>query len=119
MTTKEILMTIAETETLDAEIREWAEARIAAIDTAREKEAKRRAEKREANKEAETALREAIVGALTDEPQTSTDIQTVISGSFTVTPQKISRVLGEFVEDGAAHKTEVKIDGKRRVAYTK
>ena len=114
MTTKEKFEVIANTETLDAEIREWATERIAALDAARAKEQERRAAKKAEDNE----LREAVRATLNDMPQTSTDVQIAISDQFTASIQKVSRVLQDFVKEGVAVETTVKGEKGKRKAYT-
>lgn len=81
----------------DAEIKEFAAAALAKND-----------EKREAN----LAFAKEVLGALTEKPQTASEI----AAQFGVSPQKISHALSLVA--GEFDKTTIKIDSKKRVAYT-
>lgn len=92
----------------DAEIKAFATAALAKMDETNSKRSAKNAEKREAN----LAFAKEVLGTLTEQPQTASEI----AAQFGVSPQKISAALrlvaGEF------DKTAVKVDSKKRVAYT-
>lgn len=114
MTNKEILTKIAENDTLEAEIRAWANERIVALDASHAKAAERRA----AKKESEADLRAAVFAQLSNEPKTSTDVQTAIADTYEVSVQKVTSILRGFVADGSVVQVEVKGEKGKRKAYT-
>lgn len=92
----------------DEEIKAFAAAALAKMDETNSKRSAKNAEKREAN----LAFAKEVLGALTEKPQTASEI----AAQFGVSPQKISHALSLVA--GEFDKTTVKIDSKKRVAYT-
>ena len=104
MTNRDFFKTIAADETLSAELREHAEKEIARIDATNAKAAEKRKEKDAENQ----PLIDALVAALTDEPQTASDLMGVIECSV----QKTSSLLRKAVTQGVAAVEDVKIPKK-------
>lgn len=112
LTAKEALTRIAAME-IEPDIAEWVAARLAAIEASHAKEAERRA----AKKTADEPIIAQLLAAISETPQTASDLKSAIEADVSV--QKISSLLRPYIENGAVSKTEVKIDGKKRVAYVK
>lgn len=112
MTNRDFLKTIAADETLFVELREHAEKELKRIDAANEKAAEKRKEKDAENQ----PLIDALVAALTDEPQTASDLMGVIECSV----QRTSSLLRKAVVQGIAKVQDVKVPKKGpQKGYTK
>lgn len=102
----------------DAEIRdeilEFVEKQIAALD-AKNAKAKERAAIKRANGD---ALRGAIEDLLTDEPKTVKDIIDELEDN-TLTPAKVVARMTQLVKADKAIKENVKVEGRKLVAYIK
>ena len=85
-----------------------------ALDHKNEMARKRAAKKREAG----DAMKEQILGMLTEEPMTINDILAEI-GDETVTSAKVVARVSQLVRDNAAEKCVVKRDGRKLVGYVK
>ncbi len=112
MTRRDFFNAIANTETLSAELRDFATAAIQKLD---ETNAKRAAKPSKAAIE-NAPLVEQIVGMLGDEPKTASDLCVPMG----VKVQKASALLRTAVKEGKAVSHDVKIKGKGTVkGYTK
>ena len=122
MTNREFYNTIANTETLPEDLRNFALDAIAKLDNTNEKR-KAAAATKAAEKQAEKApVRETLFNILlsTDEPMTATElIEAADLGDAIKGPASIPSLLRPFVEDGRVVKVEKKITGKgKQRAYT-
>lgn len=122
MTNREFYNTIANTETLPEDLRNFALDAIAKLDNTNEKR-KAAAATKAAEKQAEKApIRETLFNILAsvDEPLTATElIEAADLGDAIKGPASIPSLLRPFVEDGRVVKVEKKITGKgKQRAYT-
>lgn len=85
----------------------------ASLNRKNEKAKERAAEKKAAGDE----LRTRIEAILTDEPKTTNDIMTEL-GDENLTPSKITARMTQLYKNGVIEKHQVKIDGRKLVAYT-
>lgn len=78
-----------------------------------------KAKERKADKAAKgDALKDAIAAALTEDLQTAADItEKVMDAGDEVTRAKVVARLTKLVKEGVAGKMQVKVDGKRIMAY--
>lgn len=78
-----------------------------------------KAKERRAAKAAEAdVLKDAVAGVLNDELQTSEEItEQVMNAAEEVTKAKVIARLTKLVKEGFAGKVQVKVDGKRVMAY--
>ena len=120
VTKKEMFATIKEMLADKAEIVEFCDKEIAALEKKAEK-AKERAAKKKAEGD---ELKTFVAGILTDEFRTAADIaeDVVAAGFEDVTAAKVIYRLNALVKDGAAEKTDIQIEtseGKKstRKAY--
>lgn len=90
----------------------YIEKTIAQLDAKNEKAKERAAEKKVEGDE----LRAKIEAVLTDEFQTGNQITTAI-GDEEVTKAMVSARLAQLVKAGKAHKTQIKVDNRKIVAY--
>lgn len=110
MTQREFFVTIANTENLDAELREFATAAVEKLDAANAKKRERNAEKAKEN----FPLFEAIATVLTDEPAPAANIAKEIN----VSTAKAVRLLQVMHAEGKVGITEIKIKGRKVNGYT-
>jgi predicted Rossmann fold nucleotide-binding protein DprA/Smf involved in DNA uptake len=101
MTNREFLTAIANSENLSAELVEHATNEIAKMDAANEKRK---------NKPSKTAVEnapiiEALINALTSDPQTAADLASVVG----ISTQKASSLLRQIVASGVAVSTDIKV----------
>ena len=97
---------------ISEEMTAYATAAIEKLDASNARKAEKNAEKRAA----EAPLYEALTAALTDEPQTASELAMVIE----VSTQKCSAMMRKLVEQGVAVKTDVKVEkGRTAKGYTK
>lgn len=98
-----------------AEMLEWCDKEIAALNAKNEKAKQRAAEKRAAGDE----LRERVYAAIGDaaEPITVNGILEAM-GDSTLTPAKVTARTRQLVAAGAVEKQMVKVDGRKLTAYT-
>lgn len=100
-----------------AEYVEFIDKEVGAIDTRAEKEKTRRAEKKAEGDALGDAVKAAIEGA--EEPITAEGIvDTVIVDFPEATVAKVRYRASKLVKDEVVTKTELKIDGRKVVAYT-
>ena len=104
MTNREFLTAIANSENLSAELVEHATNEIAKMDAANEKRK---------NKPSKTAVEnapivEALINALTSDPQTASDLAVAVG----ISTQKASRLLRQIVASGVAVSTDIKVPKK-------
>ena len=95
-----------------AEMVEFIEKEIAALVNKREKAKERAAQKKTEGDE----LREVVYAVLTQELQTAEEILEKIDGED-VTKQKVVARLGQLVKAEKAHKEQVKVEGRKIMAY--
>jgi peptide methionine sulfoxide reductase MsrA len=95
-----------------AEMVEFIEKEIAALVNKREKAKERAAQKKTEGDE----LREVVYAVLTQELQTAEEILEKIDGEG-VTKQKVVARLGQLVKAEKAHKEQVKVEGRKIMAY--
>lgn len=101
------------------ELAEFAQGRIDKIDetNAKAKSADRKPTPKELAAQEENArLREALVAIVRE--ATEPLVRDAIAEAMGVTPAKVSALAKGAINEGMIGKTEVKIDGKSRVAYT-
>lgn len=110
MTQREFFVTIANTENLDAELREFATAAVKKLDAANAKKREINAEKAKDN----LPLIEAIAAVLTDEPATAADIAKEIN----VSTAKAVSLLKVMNAEGKVGITEIKVKGRKVNGYT-
>lgn len=98
----------------NAEFVEFLDAQIAQLDARAEK-----AKERKAKKAAESdALKQKIAEALTEDLQTADEItEKVADGDEEITKAKVVARLSQLVKSAVADKTQVKVDGRRIMAY--
>lgn len=113
LTAREALERVIANETIDEEVKVWARERISVIEASNKKAAERKAAKKTADEPVITQL----LSAINETPQTASDLKDKIEADVSV--QKISSLLRPYIENGTVEKTEVKINGKKRVAYVK
>ena len=104
MTKRDFFNTIANTESLSDELREFATAQITALDATL---AKRREKPTKASIE-NAPLVEQIITMLGDEPKTASDLAEPMG----IKVQKASALLRRAVAEGKANSLDVKIKGK-------
>lgn len=110
MTKREFLNAVIADENVSEEIRNYAEADLAKMDTANEKRRSRVSKTQKANIEAG----QEIAAQLTETPMTATDIAV----NFGLTsPQKAHAVMRTAVEAGLAEKVDTKVDGRTVKGY--
>ena len=110
MTNREFLTSVINAG-ISTEMTEYATAAIEKLDASNARKAEKNAEKRAA----EAPLYEALTAALTAEPQTASELATVIE----VSTQKCSAMMRKLVEQGVATKTEVKVEkGRKAMGYS-
>lgn len=95
-----------------ADILEFVEKQIAALDHKNEKAKERAANKRAAG----DALRAEVLNVIGDEPITVAGILGAL-GDEALTPAKVVARTRQLVEAGEIEKTFVKVDGSKLVAY--
>lgn len=105
MTQKEILNVIKTEMSANADVVNFCDKMLVALDKKNEK-----ARERAAAKRVDDPITNAILGVLTSSPQTLAEIAAQIPDS---TPNKVSARIGSFVDDGTVTKTVAR-DGKKR-----
>lgn len=103
MTKREFYVAIANG-MMNEEIQKQAELYIESMNSANEKRKSKMTPKQEENEQ----LKARIAEMLTNEPQTAT----VIGEALEITTQKASALMRQMVENGQAHKVDVKIPKK-------
>lgn len=118
MTNRELYNAIINGTEITDEMREACEELVRKMDHTNEVR-KVNAAKKAAEKEAERApLREAILGAITDEPKTATTL--IEEAGVELKPQSIPSLLKGLVEDGTLAKVQIKVTGKgKQVGYVR
>lgn len=94
------------------ELTEKAQSLLDAMDASNAKNRSRNAEKAAAKKAEKQPLRDALLNALTDEPQTATDLIAAAGLEGVIKFQAVPSLLKDAVEDGIVEKVDVKIVGK-------
>ena len=83
-----------------------------------DRKARKAKELREKKKTEGDALKDAVAAVLTERLQTATEITEQLAGGFEeVTKAKVVARLTKLVKEGVAGKLQVKVDGKRIMAY--
>ena len=96
------------------DIVEFCEVQIEQLERKAEKAKERKASKAAAG----DALKDAIAAVLTEDLQTAADItEKVMDAGDEVTRAKVVARLTKLVKEGVAGKVQVKVDGKRIMAY--
>lgn len=113
MTKREFLNTIATAENLPAELIEFAAHELEVMNASNEKSRAKAAEKRAAKDAEKEPIRNAIMGVMTNKPQTATMLIEAAGLTETVKPQSIPSLLKPLVEAGTLDKVVVKIEGKK------
>ena len=114
MTKVEILGMIKEACEDNEVIVEFCDKEIAALGAKAEKAKARAAAKKAEGDE----LRAIVASVLTTEPMIAEDVLAAITGVEDLTKAKVIARLTQLVKAGEAVKTEVTIDGKKRMAYS-
>lgn len=119
MTNREFYNAIANMETVADDVRNHALAAIAKIDATNEK--RKTAPKKETKAQAERrAADEVLKPQVVEFIGTNKDVvASTIADALNKTPQKISRLCAELVEAGYLVEGTTKVDGKKRVCYSK
>lgn len=105
MTQKEILNVIKTKMADNTDVVNYCDKALAALDKKNEQ-----ARKRTAAKRADDAITGAILGVLTNSPQTLAEIAAQIPDA---TPNKVSARITDFIDNGSVTKSVVR-DGKKR-----
>lgn len=113
MTKVEILGMIKESCADNEVIVDFCDREIAALGAKAEKARARAAAKRAEGDE----LRGTVASVLTKEPMLAEDVLAAITGVEDLTRAKVIARLSQLVKTGEAVKTEVTVDGKKRMAY--
>ncbi len=114
MTKVEILGMIKEACEDNEVIVEFCDKEIAALGAKAEKARARAAAKKAKGDE----LRGIVASVLTTEPMIAEDVLAAITGVEDLTKAKVIARLTQLVKAGDATKTEVTVDGKKRMAYS-
>lgn len=114
MTKVEILGMIKEACEDNEVIVEFCDKEIAALGAKAEKARARAAAKKAEGDE----LRGIVASVLTTEPMIAEDVLAAITGVEDLTKAKVIARLTQLVKAGDATKTEVTVDGKKRMAYS-
>lgn len=114
MTKVEILGMIKEACEDNEVIVEFCDKEIAALGAKAEKAKARAAAKKAEGDE----LRAIVASVLTTEPMIAEDVLAAITGVEDLTKAKVIARLTQLVKAGDAVKTEVIVDGKKRMAYS-
>lgn len=114
MTKVEILGMIKEACEDNEVIVEFCDKEIAALGAKAEKAKARAAAKKAEGDE----LRAIVASVLTTEPMIAEDVLAAITGVKDLTKAKVIARLTQLVKAGEAVKTEVTVDGKKRMAYS-
>lgn len=114
MTKVEILGMIKEACEDNEVIVEFCDKEIAALGAKAEKAKARAAAKKAEGDE----LRGIVASVLTTEPMIAEDVLAAITGVEDLTKAKVIARLTQLVKAGDANKTEVTVDGKKRMAYS-
>lgn len=114
MTKVEILGMIKEACADNEVIVGFCEKEIAALGVKAEKAKARAAAKKAEGDE----LRATVASVLTNEPMIAEDVLAAITGVEDLTKAKVQARLTQLCKAGEAVKTEVTIDGKKRMAYS-
>lgn len=114
MTKVEILGMIKEACEDNEVIVEFCDKEIAALGAKAEKAKARAAAKKAEGDE----LRGIVASVLTTEPMIAEDVLAAITGVEDLTKAKVIARLTQLVKAGDAVKTEVTVDGKKRMAYS-
>lgn len=114
MTKVEILGMIKEACEDNEVIVEFCDKEIAALGAKAEKAKARAAAKKAEGDE----LRAIVASVLTTEPMIAEDVLAAITGVEDLTKAKVIARLTQLVKAGDAVKTEVTVDGKKRMAYS-
>ena len=114
MTKVEILGMIKETCEDNEVIVEFCDKEIAALGVKAEKARARAAAKKAEGDE----LRGIVASVLTTEPMIAEDVLAAITGVEDLTKAKVIARLTQLVKANEAVKTEVTVDGKKRMAYS-
>lgn len=113
MTSREFYTTIANSE-MNEEVRAYAAAAIEKMNAANEK--RKTAEKKPSKVAlANEEMKPRIVEVIGDQENVTCP---VIAEALGVTPQKVAGICVQLANDGILVKGSVKVEGKKRVAYT-
>lgn len=113
MTKREFLNAIANAENLSAELIEYAAHELETMNAMNERNRAKAAEKRAAKAEEKEPIRNAVMDAMTNEPQTATMLIEAAGLTGEVKPQSIPSLLKEVIENGTVEKVDMKIPEKK------
>lgn len=97
---------------ISEEVTEKAQSLVDAMDASNAKNRERNAEKAAAKKAEKAPLRDALMNALSDEPQTATDLIVAAGLEGVIKFQAVPSLLKDAIEEGTVKKVDVKIVGK-------
>ena len=112
MELKDIVMDCVEDEDAQAELVQFIDERLAELEKRKAGAAKRAAQKKAESDE----LTEEIFGLIGDE-LTTVDEVVIALDNEEITRAKVTARLGKLVREGRIVKEDVKVDGKKRMAY--
>ena len=95
---------------INAELNEYAQSEIDKLDATNAKRREKAAEKAVEKNAEKAPIREALFNALSDEPQTASDL--IAATGLDLKPQSIPSLMKPFIEDGTVLKVDVKVKGK-------
>ena len=109
MTQREFLNKVANGE-IDDEVKDFATARIAALDVTNEKRREASAKKAAEKEAVKAPIREAVFAVINEEPKTATML--IEEAGVEIKPQAIPSLLKPLINEGKVAKTDVKVKGK-------
>ena len=95
---------------INAELNEYAQSEIDKLDATNAQRREKAAEKAVEKNAEKAPIREALFNALSDEPQTASDL--IAATGLDLKPQSIPSLMKPFIEDGTVLKVDVKVKGK-------
>lgn len=111
MTKREFYVALTETEALSAEMREYAAHLLESFDASTEKRKESAAKKAEAKRAEKQPIVDAIMAALTSEPQTATSL--IEAAGVDTTPQSVSYMMRAPIAEGKVVKEMISVEGKK------
>ena len=114
MTKREFYVALTETEALSAEMREYAAHLLESFDASTEKRKEAAAKKAEAKRAEKQPIVDAIMAALTSEPQTATSL--IEAAGVDTTPQSVSYMMRAPIAEGKVAKEMISVAGKKTKA---
>ena len=113
MTNRDFYTAISAAETLPTELRDKAAELLSKLDTTNEK--RRSADSKEKKEAADR--RERVLAFINE--QTEPVTRDTIAGCLEMSPSQASAACKSLIESGAVQKSEIKVDKKSKVAYSK